>query len=218
MVVPDCATIADDERIREAVVRVRQLLVQTVQRGLEEVGQFLLDQFYNGCWQAYRSNSAHKHVSLRLLMDRCGTPELPVNKTWLARAIHMAALSRQLPRTSRFLALPASHRQELMRIKDVGRLEALSARAWEAKLTVARLRSMVHDELERSKSTRGRKRIPKVLRALNQCMKALRDESTGKLLLYRDDVRRMDAAQTLQARQAARSLHHKVEELLELLH
>lgn len=214
---PDSAIAADEELVAEAVVRIRQLLAKTVQRGLEEVGQFLLDQFYDGSTEAYMSTSAYKHVSLRLLMDRCGTVELPVTKSWLARSIRMAALTRQLPRTSRFLALPASHRVELMKVKSILRIEALAVRTFEEKLTVQRLRELVEDEVERGKSTRGRKPIPKVLRALRQCVKQVRDELTGKLVLHREDVDELDGRQAQAAREAADYLHKRMEELMKLL-
>jgi hypothetical protein len=217
MQLPPCANAADEALVAEAAVRIRQLLAQTLQRGLEEVGQFLLDQFYDGSWEAYLSTNSYKHVSLRLLMDRCGSVELPVTKSWLARSIQMAALALQLPRTSRFLALPASHRVELMRIKSLDRLEALSSRAYDARLSVRKLRDAVNDEVERSKSTRGRKPIPRVLKALHHCVRALRDDCTGKLALHREDLKELDDAQAREAREALDCVQKRLDELVKLL-
>jgi hypothetical protein len=214
---PGCADLADEELVKEAATRIRLILGQTVQRGLEEVGQFLLDQFYDGSWEAYVSSSPSKHVSLRMLLNRCGTMELPVTKTWLARSIQMAVLVRRLPKHTRYLALPASHRMELLKVKSVEKVEQLAVRAYDSKLTIVKFREVVNKEVERSKSTKGRKPIPHVLKTLNTCMRALRDECTGKLTLHREDVNLLDPVQLEEAREGAEYLQKKAEELVKLL-
>ena len=98
------------------------------------------------------------------------------------------ATSRQLPDGSSFLQLPASHRVELLRLRSADRVEVVAATAVEKRLTVKKIRDVVRKEREKTKSSRGRKPTPSLLRALNGCVRALRDESTGRLAFKRDDI------------------------------
>jgi hypothetical protein len=212
-----CAVEEDEKLVTEAAVHIKRILAQTVQRSFEEVGQYLFATFYGSDAEAYFSMNQSKHASLRLLMDRCGTLELPVNKAFLARAIQMAVLLRQLPKQSRFLSLPTSHRLELLKVKSTDKVEQLAERAYEGNMTVQRLRDVVRKEVIRTKSTRGRKPIPTVLKALNACAKALRDEGTGRLALRRDDVAELNEEQFAEAQALADAISKRVDELLKLL-
>lgn len=214
---PVSAIVADKRQVNQAVARIRVLLSQTLQKGCEQVGQYLLDTFYGGSVEAYLSAHPNKHVSLRMLMDRCGTVELPVNKVFLARAIQMAALVRQLPRQSRFMSLPPSHRYELLKVKSVDTLEQLASKAVESNMSVQKLRDTVRREFLRTKSSRGRKPIPTVIRSINVCMRTLRDEGTGKLIVQRDDVAELTDEQVEAARALVGMLQKNVDDLARLL-
>ena len=202
--VPASAIKVDSELVDRAVEHIRNVLGKTVARGMEEVGSYLLKEFYGNDPEAYYSSHPSKHASLRQLLDRCDTLDLPVKKTFLANAIRMAALVHELPRETQFLQLPASHRVELLKVKAPDRIEQLAARAVESKLTVAKLRDIVRKEKEKTKSPRGRKPVPLVLRSLGAAVRMLRDESTGRLLFRRDDIDELSEEQAKAGERACR--------------
>lgn len=110
-------------------------------QGLEDVGNYLLETFYDNDIELYHSLKRNKHASLSLLEQRCETIDLPVSRRFLANAIGVAVMAKQLPRTSAFLKLPASHKQELLRTATPQKADALATKALEKKLTVQKLRA-----------------------------------------------------------------------------
>jgi hypothetical protein len=90
----------------------------------------------------------------------------------------MAAVTKELPRSASFHLLPPSHRVELLRVKAPEKVERLAAKAVEAKLSVQKLRALVQKDGSRTRSgsARGRKRTPDVLKAVEACLRVLRDE------------------------------------------
>lgn len=66
-------------------------------------------------------------------------------------------------------------------------------------------------------SGRGRKRTPEVLKAIEACLRVLRDEETGKLLFRRADVADMTEEQQARADAALKSLEKRVAELRRVL-
>ena len=97
--------------------------------------------------------------------------------------------------------------------------ERLASKAVEGKLSVQKLRTLVQKEQDKSKdaSGRGRKRTPEVLKAIEACLRVLRDEETGKLLFRRADVADMTEEQQARADAALKSLEKRVAELRRVL-
>jgi hypothetical protein len=219
IVLPASAEKADKALVERAVAHVREVVATTIARGLDEIGTYLLRVFYDDEPALYYTASPNKHASLNLLVERCESLELPVSRTFLANALRMAAVTKQLPRAASFHRLPPSHRVELLRVRAPERLERLASKAVEGKLSVQKLRSLVQKEQDKSKdaSGRGRKRTPQVLRAIESCLRALDDQETGKLLVRRADVAEMTAIQKARADAALRSLEKRVVELRRLL-
>jgi hypothetical protein len=219
IVLPRSAAKADRELVDRAVSHIRDVLAKTVTRGIDEVGRHLLQNFYDDDPQAYLSASPNKHASLRLLMDRCDSMELPVSRTFLANALRIAAMTKELPRAAVFHRLPPSHRVELLRLKGPENVERLAGRAASDRLSVAKLRALIQKEVERTgtDSGRGRKRSPQVIRAIEACLRALRDEETGRLLVRRSDVDEMTEEQLARAQTALASLEKRVTELRRLM-
>jgi len=106
---------------------------------------------------------------------------------------------------------------ELLKLKSIDKVEQLAARADENHLSVQRLRETVNKEVVRSKSARGRKPIPAAMRAINLCVKALRDDLTGKLTVGRDDIDCLTDQQIEEARAMTDLLLKRVGELMKLL-
>lgn len=219
VVLPASAEKADKTLVDRAVSHIRDVVSKTIARGLDDVGTYLLREFYDDDPALYYSASPSKHASLNLLIERCESLELPVSRTFLANALRMAAVTKQLPRAATFHRLPPSHRVELLRVRTPEKVERLASKAVEGKLTVQKLRTLVQKEQDKSKdaTARGRKRTPEVLKAIEACLRVLRDEETGKLLFRRADVANMTEEQQARADAAFKSLEKRVGELRRIL-
>ncbi len=214
---PKCADTADGALVDRAAAHIRSVLTKTVARGIEEVGEYLLKNFYRNDPSLFRSWGGRNHASLRLLEERCESLDLPVSRTFLSNALRMAVTMKTLPANSRFLELPASHRVELLKVKNTDKLEHLAERAVEGKFTVRKLRSVVAREKRKSKSTRGRRPTPPVLLAVAHCVRKLRDSGTGRLAFRRDDVSPLSERHRAELTELHDSLRKRVEELGKLL-
>ena len=185
---PASAVKQDEKLVDKAAKQIRDILARTVSQGLEEVGNYLLDTFYEGNPELYQSLKPGKHASLTLLVERCETLDFPVSRTFLANAIGVAVMTKHLPKSSSFLKLPPSHKQELLGVSTPEKAENLAAKVLEGKLTVQKLRDLVRKERGKSKrAPQGRKPTPTVIRVLTACAKLLRDQATGHLVFRKAD-------------------------------
>jgi hypothetical protein len=152
-------------------------------------------------------------------MDRCESIDLPVSRTFLLNALRLAAGGRQLPRSSTFAQLPPSHRVELLRVKVPEKREKLASRAMQAKLSVQKLRTLVDKAEQRDEEHPGRGRLPSpaALKAIEGCLRLLRDEETGKLLFSRHDIAQMTEEQRARAEAASKVLEKRVADLRRIL-
>lgn len=216
---PASAERADKALVDRAVAHIRDVVSKTVARGLDDVGAYLLREFYDDDPSLYLSSSPGKHASLSMLIERCESLELPVSRTFLANALRMAAIQKQLPRAATFHRLPPSHRVELLRVRAPEKLERLASKVVEGKLSVQKLRTLVQKEQDKSKDTkeRGRRRSPEVLKAITGCLRLLHDEESGKPLFHRGDVTALTDAQRAEADAALKSLEKRVAELRRIL-
>lgn len=216
---PVSAKKADSALVERAVAQIKDIVSKTLARGMDEVGQYLLREFYEDDPALYHSSSPNKHASLTLLLERCETMDLPVSRTFLSNSLRIAAVTKALPRAAAFRQLPPSHRVELVRVRVPEKLERLATKAVEGRLTVQKLRKLVQREQEKNKdaSGRGRKRSPDVLKAVERCLRALRNEETGKLLFSKGDVTSLNEEQRGRADLALKSLEKRVAELRRIL-
>lgn len=215
---PRSAERADEALVDRAVVHIRSVVEKTVARGLDDVGTYLLREFYDDDPELYRSSSPAKHASLALLLDRCESLELPVHRTFLANALRVVSVQRQLPRSASFRQLPPSHRVELVRVGEPEKIEQLASQAVEEKLSVQKLRTLVQREQDKAKEPgRGRKRSPEVLKAIEACLRLLRDEDTGRLLFHKRDISKLTEEQLSRANTTLTTLEKRVAELRRLL-
>lgn len=214
---PACAEKADQALVDRVALQIRTILKDTVVRGTEEVGQFLLREFFNNDPNLYASASHSKHASLRMLEDRCDTLDLPVRRSFLGNALRVAVLARRLPAESAFHRLPSSHRVELLRVRDLDKLESLAQAAYEKRLSVQKIRAAARKEKDRNKSNRGRKPIPAIVKLIKASVENLRDDATGRLRFRRAEVDALTEDQLTRAQEMASTLSKRVEELLLLL-
>ena len=215
---PASATTPDERLVDKAAKHVREILSRTVAQGLEEVGTYLLDTFYEGKPELYQSLKPSKHASLSLLEERCETLDLPVSRTFLANAIGVAVMTKHLPKSSSFLKLPPSHKTELLGISTPEKAENLAAKVLEGKLTVQKLRELVRKERAKSKKNpQGRKPTPNVVRVLTSCAKLLRDATTGRLVFRKADFAELTPEQVEEVKELREMISKRMEEVDRLL-
>jgi hypothetical protein len=219
IVIPDSAERIDRQLVDRSVTEIREIIAKTVSRGQDEVGRYLLKEFFDGDPAIYLAAGPTRHASLAKLMDRCESIELPVSKTFLVNALRLAVAAKELPRSAAFNQLPPSHRVELLRVKTPHRLEKLAARAVAGKLSVQKLRTLVQKAELRSPEApgSGRRPTPTVLKAVDACLRQLRDEVTGKLLFRRADISELTDEQLARAQAAFKILEKRVAELGRIL-
>jgi hypothetical protein len=219
LALPESAEKIDRELVERSVAEIREIIAKTVSRGQDEVGQYLLKEFFADDPLVYLASGPTKHASLAKLTDRCESIELPVSKTFLVNALRLAVAAKDLPRGASFNQLPPSHRVELLRVKGPEKLEKLAARAVAGKLSVQKLRTLVQKtEVRKAEAPGpGRRPTPTVLKAVDACLRQLRDEETGKLLFHRSDVSELTDEQLARAQAAYKILEKRVAELGRIL-
>ncbi|MBI5531822.1 MAG: hypothetical protein HY898_03845 [Deltaproteobacteria bacterium] len=211
---PASATKQDEKLVNRAAKHVRDILARTVSQGLEEVGNYLLDTFYEGNAELYQSLKPSKHASLTLLEERCETLELPVSRTFLANAIGVAVMTKHLPKSSSFLKLPPSHKTELLGISTPEKAETLAAKVIEGKLTVQKLRELVRKERAKGKKNpQGRKPMPTVVRVLTSCAKLLNHRETGRLVFRKADFAELTDDQREEVKELLLLFQKRLEEI-----
>jgi hypothetical protein len=216
---PASAEKVDKDLVERAVNDLRELVAKTVARGQDEIGQYLLREFFEDDPEVYLASGHAKHASLRKLMDRCESMELPVSRTVLLNGLRLAAVAKQLPRSSMFAQLPPSHRVELLRVKAPERREKLATRAMESRLSVQKLRVLVAKVAVRDQEHpgQGRRPTPGMLKAIEGCLRLLRNEETGKLLFKKGDAKQMTEEQSARAEAALQVLEKRVADLRRIL-
>ena len=208
---------ADDVLVRRAAKDIQGILARTVQRGLEEVGSYVLEHFYGGAIELYRSTSPTKHASLALLIDRCDSLDFPVSKTLLSNAVRVAVTAKGLPAAAKFRALPMSHQVELSRISDPEKVEQLAERAVRQEMPVAKLRTLVTRNVSGTGAKRGRKPTPDVVRAVAKAAALLKAEATWRLGFKKEDVDALGEEQLAELRESLGRLADLAAKLEKLL-
>lgn len=216
---PTCAEFPDQKLIESAVSHIRIVLAKTVGRAMDEIGRHLLRHFYGDDPKLYFSANSKKHISLRHLMERCESMELPVSRTFLANALRMAVMARALPRTAAFHKLPSTHQLELLRLKNPESVEFLASKALSQQLTVRKLRDFVDQQLQKTGDhpPRGRRRKPRLLHAIGTCLQVLWDDQANRTLVTRNEIRDMTASERARAQDELVALRKCLSQLRRLM-
>lgn len=211
---PVSAIEQDEKLVNKAAKQVRDILARTISQGLEDVGNYLLDTFFDGKPELYQSLKPGKHASLRLLEERCETLDLPVSRTFLSNAIGVAVMTKYLPRSSPILKLPSSHKTELLGVSTPEKAENLATKVLEGKLTVQKLRELVRKErAKKKKHPQGRKPTPVILRVLTACAKSLRDPTTGRVVFHKADFAELTPEQLEEVRELCDTIAKRMDEM-----
>lgn len=160
----------DQRLVEEAVAFVRDAIQRTVERGYNEIGQFVFRRFFGGDLAQLRSKAWNKGASFRALLERCDTLELPLRRSALHNAVAVAAMQHELGAGPiAYKQLPYSHQVALLPMRDPKKVEKLASKALTRKLPVRALKEEVAEERASTApqgEKRGRKPDPKLLKAL----------------------------------------------------
>lgn len=214
--------VASAALVDRATRDIRAILARTLARGMDEIGTYLLDTFYRGDPDEYRSPTSSRHLSLRALAERCGTIDLPVSTTFLSTSLRIAALGRALPPGSSFTKLPMSHRVELLRLPESA-IEATAEKALSETMSVRALRDAVTGTLASTKrdatgpNKRGRKPAPPIVKLVKHLDRLLAPGRGGPSGAKRRDIAHLPEAQRTELREALARAERQLAELRALL-
>ncbi len=125
----------------EAVEKINAIAHKSVERGMEEIGAYLLAEAFNNKLAAVRSKNPRKRVYFNTI---CEHPLLHVDPRRLGEAVKAAALSQLLKERELDLSnLSFTHKVHLARIPDHEKMVELAIEANEKRYNVAELKEIV---------------------------------------------------------------------------
>lgn len=138
---PDQESAVDDELVDEAYAKVEAIVVEKMSSVMEEVGDYLLDAFFDGDTHRAWSKKPSKDKSFNQLITRLrGKPIMvklrethvrPPSKSWLYNAVNMAADKKYFEQIgfSEYNKLGPTHRVYLTHVNDVETKKVLIKKA-----------------------------------------------------------------------------------------
>jgi hypothetical protein len=208
---------ADQLLIEEATRHIRKVVGETVHQGALSVGTYILDRFFCGDIERVVLRSPTKHASFRLLAKRCGTPELPISKSWLHSAVGLAIMHRALPEDAAFRKLPPTHQVALLPLRQPQVIEGLARQALAERLSSRELRHIArerHDRLTGGSPVRhGASAIVEAMRSVNRLLSRASHHFT---LAHIDKLSKEEVTSALRVAQEALTKLAEFSEKLEL--
>lgn len=204
--------------VAEAVAWIRSKVAETLKLGAIEVGEYVLVNFFQNNPDLVRSRDPYKAASFRALSSKCGTPELPISKTWLNNAVGVALITRLLPQDAHaFRSLPPSYQEALLPLTDPSAVESLAKQAAARQLTFRELRRLVADERRSRREESTSPRSPaKLLKLLDRWAQYL-DINGSRNSIATSDIDSLDRAQCELAMQRVSQLAGELEDLTRML-
>jgi hypothetical protein len=209
----------DKKLVDDAARWIREKVEATVHKGALEIGEYVLEVFFDGDPDQVRSKSPRKRASFRALVEKCDSVDLPVSRSTLNNAVGVAMMRKSLPSKAAFLQLPSSHQFKLLPLHDPEKVERLANKAVTKEMTLREVREMVVDELAKvEKVPSGLKRppTPKVLKTLTRSIKLFTVES-GRRQFPKAMVEELSQDQKKQALKDAETLQQSLTDLIEKL-
>ena len=175
---------AETQTLEEAhawLVTRKQAINAQLSLHAAQIGEYLIETFYQGREDLVTSQASGKDVSLRKLAERADSPfSLSALRTFLQVAMNF----RRLPQPVA-AALPVSHHAILYRVADEDERADMAAQATEEKATAATLRQWVRGK-GRRKTGGGRKPDCDMTRDFKDAIHCLRNAGQ-KLALWQTD-------------------------------
>lgn len=166
----------------------------------EAIGSYILERFYGGSIETWRSRQKNKNNSLHRIAAH---PECPLSKSTLYRAVCVSVTKRAHPSVSTLKHISANHIATIAALPPEAQLEWLeraSAEAW----SVDQLRERLTDDRRASGDHRGRRPDPALKRAKSGVRTAIGKlehavQELCALPLDDDDSEVQELAATIQA-------------------
>lgn len=206
----------DREMVEESVRHIRTVLAITVYKGAMEIGDYVLDRFFDGDVRLVGSKNPRKSASFRSLVERCGTSDLPISKTWLHSAVGIAVVRRSLPSATAFRELTPTHQSILLVLRNPELIETLAQRAVSEKLTVRELRAVVREQvaMRSTDSPPAESRKRSVLEVLQEVLDKL---IVNRKAFAMAEIEQLPCVAADSALEVARELSIRLSELVEKL-
>ena len=180
----------DRDMVTQAVGHLNRIYARSTLEVALEVGTYVLNAFFDGDPAAFRKRG-RGHATFTALADR---DELQFNRVWLWRAVSVVDQLQLLPPEAAE-ALPFTHHTALLPVRDQTLKANLAQRAAAEGWSKRRLQEEVSIATEGG-PTRGRPRLPRLQRQLNQLTRLAGKLKGGDPL---DDPTRADLLTSLDA-------------------
>ena len=217
VVLPASEEKIDEKLVAAAVVWIRAKVEATVHKGAVEIGEYVLDKFFEGDAGNVSSRSPYKSASFRKLAETCETSELPISRTALQNAVGLAVMRRLIPgKTAAFAHLAPTHQTVLLPLRDPAKVEWFANRATSKHMSVRVLKELVAAEVAKGaldKSSPGRRRRPAILKVLDGSSK-LFELAGPKKTFSAAQVEELSAEQTRRALATAHDLMARINGLV----
>lgn len=205
----------DTALVDKAVAFIREKTGE-MKKSAVEIGQYVLDTFFQGDAEKVSSKNPKKNASYAALIERCGR-DLPLNKTTLSNWVGIALMSKRLPAAdAAFKQLPSSYQEALLPLRDATKVEKFAGEATANNWSQRDLREKVAKERTRSHKKddgRGRPPTPAVLKALSGGGNAFIPKD-GEKPFSLSHVKELNAEQAKRALKMARNLANDLAELI----
>ena len=215
VVEPD--SVIDYARVERAASWIHKKLIETVDRGSREIGEYVLKEFFKGDPEFASSRDPYKNASFRDLADKCGTPEIPVSKSWLNNAVAVAIMIQQLPQgATAYKQLPLSQQIALLPLRDPTKVERIAKEAAANVWSVRRLHEVVarkRTKTPKDESKGGRSPTPVIVKTLTRSLKLFTLES-GRRSFTNAQVKELDEEQRKDAVESAEGLIEQLKDLV----
>jgi len=218
-VLDEAHATVDHKLVDEAATWITAKIAVTLRLGAQAVGEYVLDRFFGTDPGLVQSRNPYKNASLRALAKKCGTPELPISRTWLTNAVGVAAMIRRLPSTARaFKELPPSYQESLLPLRDPNEVERMANEVASRDLTYRELRRVVAEERAKipRKDSRGRPPTPVIIKFLGKLLKGFPSDR-NRPAFTKADMEELDEDQRKFAVNSARLLQERLHDLVRKL-
>ena len=163
--------------VKEVVQKINEIAVKTVERGIMEIGEYVLSEVFQDNLEDVLSHSPYKSASLRQI---CEDPDLMVDRRRLGLYVRAAALRKELQGKNVNCAnLRFSQLTALLRVRDAEKRLELAAEADQNGLSAR----VIQERIEATKGQRtSNGKVKELLRKMEDPLELLGDEETCQLL------------------------------------
>lgn len=171
----------DQQLVSEAYQQVYDIMTNYYNKAVEEVGEYLIDKFYNGNLERAQKNKPVKYKSFKAFIERFS--DQSYSQSWFYNAVNIALDKKALEQQgyNQLDKLSISHRKALTKVKNVDDKIKLADEAINQKLSVRNLEERVQSSNQGSPKREGfsLKKLPnktKLEKKKPEELQKLRDE------------------------------------------